>query len=82
MPNALGQHSSVPNNKYVIRTRKGATPSANDTDRVASIVTEISVPAGTELYDHPEIQAMLSLHCGVLWAEADGIGDTTESGIV
>lgn len=82
VPNALGQHPSIPNNQYTLLTRKGVTPSADDVDRIASIRTVISVPAGAESYDHAEIQAMLSLHVGILYEQSDEIGDVVETGLM
>lgn len=80
MPNAAGNYPNVPVNVYKLITRKGVTPAADQPERVATVITEIRVPAGSELYDHPEVQAMLSAHIGCLDDQSSGIGDITETG--
>jgi hypothetical protein len=73
---------NVPLNTYKLITRKGASPSANQTAMTARITTVIEVPAGTDTYEPEDIKAMISLHFGVGWAQASGIADTVTSGVL
>lgn len=74
--------SQVPNNVYTVLTRKGVTPLAGQPSRVMLIETKISVPAGSDLADSPDVKAALSLHFGVVGQSSAGIGETTITGIL
>jgi hypothetical protein len=73
---------NVPMNTYKLITRKGAQPSANQTNMVARITTTIEVPAGTDTYEPEELRAMISAHFGTGWAAASGIADTVLTGVL
>lgn len=77
-----GVIKNVPMNTYKLITRKGASPAANQNAIVARVTTTIEVPAGTDTYEPEELQAMLSAHFGVGWAQASGIADTVVSGVI
>lgn len=79
---STGVISSVPNNVYTVRTRKGAVPAANQNARVAMIETRIVVPAGTDTYDLPNLEAMLSAHIGLLDDVSSSLGGTVENGSI
>ena len=82
-PNPVtGRVSSIPNNVYAVITRKGVTPLAGQASVNLVIETRISVPAGSDIADAPNIRAALSLHCGAVWAQSSGIGDTTVTAIL
>lgn len=73
---------NVPMNTYKLITRKGASPAANQNNMVARITTTIEVPAGTDTYEPEELKAMISAHFGVGWAQASGIADTVQTGVM
>lgn len=73
---------NVPMNTYKLITRKGASPAANQNPIVMRITTTIEVPAGTETYEAEELKAALSAHFGVGWANASGIADTVQTGVI
>lgn len=77
-----GVIKNVPLNVYKLVTRKGAAPSANQTNIVQKITTIIECAAGVDTYEPEEVRAMLSAHGGVLWANADGIASTVLTGVL
>lgn len=77
-----GVIKNVPMNTYKLITRKGALPAANQVSMTARITTVIEVPAGVDTYEPEELQAMISAHFGVGWAQASGIADTVVSGVI
>lgn len=77
-----GVVKNIPVNVYKLVTRKGALPSANQQTQVMNVTTIITVPAGCDTYEPEEIRAMLSLHFGVSWAQADGIASTVITGVL
>lgn len=77
-----GVIKNVPVNTYKLITRKGAAPAASQSNMVARITTIIEVPAGVDTYEPEELQAMISAHFGVGWAQASGIADTVVSGVL
>lgn len=79
--NSQGQLPSVPMNVYKLITRKGVLPAAGQPYRTMLITTEISVPAGADLADAPNVRAALSAHGGYIFQQSAGIGDTTVSGV-
>lgn len=80
--NPNGQLKNVPRNVYKIITRKGVTPLAGQPAIVATVTTEISIPAGSDLADAANLRAMLSAHIGTLSQQSAGIGDTAVSGLI
>lgn len=82
-PNPVtGVVANVPRNVYVVRTRKGALPLAGQAAQTLLIETKISVPAGSDTADPDNIRAALSAHCGLLWDQSTGIGDTGIDGVL
>lgn len=77
-----GVVKNVPVNTYKIITRKGAVPAVNQSVTVPTITTTINVPAGTDTYEPEELRAMISLHFGACWAQADGIASMVLTGIL
>lgn len=71
----------VPMNRYRILTRKGCIPLAGQAPVVMQVDTTISVPAGADTADAPNVRAGLSLHIGGLNQQSAGIGDTSVTGI-
>lgn len=77
-----GVIKSIPINQYKLVTRKGAVPAVNQSALVPRMYTVIEAPAGVDTYEPEELKAMVSLHAGILFAQAAGIGDTIISGIL
>lgn len=72
----------VPMNRYRVLTRKGVIPLTGQAVVPALTDTIISVPAGSDTADAPNLRAMLSLHIGALSQQSAGIGDTVVTGIM
>lgn len=81
-PGANGVISNIPSNKYKVVTLKSVVPATGQLPRGMVIRTEISVPAGSETYDAPNVKAALSLHIGAIAQLSAGIGDTVLSGVL
>ena len=79
---ATGLLPSVPNNVYKILARKGVTPLAGQSTRVAQANVEISIPAGADIADAVNVRAMLSLLIGALNQISASIGDTVVTGVI
>lgn len=79
---ATGLIADVPMNKYRAKTNKGVTPLSGQPSRVAKIDTEISIPAGSDVADAPNLRAMISAHIGTLTAISAGLGDTVVNGVL
>jgi len=77
-----GVIKNVPYNVYKLITRKGASPAANQSPMMCRMTTTIEVPAGVDTYEPEDLRAMVSLHAGILSAQASGISDTLVSGII
>lgn len=77
-----GVIKNVPVNTYKLITRKGAVPAVNQVSLVARITTIFEIPAGTDTYEPEELNALVSEHAGVLWAQADGIATTIRTGVI
>jgi hypothetical protein len=75
-----GLYGKVPDNVFTSRVRKGVLIAANNLPRVAEAYRRISIPAGADSYDAPNVRALFSLSSGADWATAAGIGDTLVSG--
>lgn len=67
-------------NSYVLTTRKGGKPVANQAERLNMVKTSFDVEAGVETADPAQLYAMLSLHIGALTQIANGIRDTLLTG--
>lgn len=76
-----GVIKNIPMNTYKLITRKGVLPAANQSLMTARITTVIEVPAGSDTQEPEDLSAMLSLHAGVLWAQASGISETIKTGV-
>lgn len=80
-PNPVtGLIASVPNNTYVVLTRKGVTPLLGQPIRPFNIKTTLDVPAGSDIADAANLRAALSAHIGFLTSISAGLGDTTVLG--
>lgn len=77
-----GVVSDVPNNTYTTLTRKGVTPLAGQSSRIAQAKTDLIIPAGSDTADQPNLKAMLSAHFGAVWQQSGGIGDLIVTGIL
>lgn len=77
-----GVVTNVPNNVYVVRTRKGVTPLAGQSPRIAMVETRIMVPAGSDTYDAVNLEAMLSAHIGLLSNVSSALGDAVQDGVI
>lgn len=82
-PNPVtGLIADVPVNTTKVLTRKGVTVLAGQPSKVALYRTEISIPAGADVADMPNIRAGLSAHFGVVFQLSAGIGDTLVTGVM
>jgi hypothetical protein len=77
-----GIYGKVPENVYRIRTRKGVMIAANNVPRIMYVETTIRVPAGSDVYDIPNIRAALGVHFGLCHAEANHISPAVLNGTV
>lgn len=73
---------SVPRNVYTVEVLKGVTVLAGQAPQVARSRLEISIPAGADLADAPNVRAMLSLLIGALNQISSSLGDTTVTGVI
>lgn len=71
---------SPPVNTVKVITRKGVTPLAGQANAVMRVVTTIEVPAGAESNDIANVKAAISAHAGALYAQADGLQTTMNTG--
>lgn len=78
--NANGLLPNVPVNTYTFNTRKGVTPLAGQAAVLASIKTQINVPAGADLADPANLRAMISAHIGALSQMSAELGETSLTG--
>lgn len=72
----------VPMNRFRVLTRKGTIPLAGQASVVSMADTVVSVAAGADSADAPNIRALNSAHIGALYQQSAGIGDTCVSGIL
>jgi hypothetical protein len=70
-----GTYPSVPVNQYAFVTKKGVYIDSNNNVRQMTIKTMIEVPAGADTNDAVNIKSALSLHSGVLFAEANDMAE-------
>lgn len=73
---------NVGRNEYKVITRKGVLPLAGQPYQTMLITTSISVPAGSDLADAPNVRAAISAHLGALAQQSAGLGDTSVSGVI
>lgn len=78
--NANGVLPNVPVNTYTLNTRKGVTPLAGQAAVLASIKTQINVPAGSDLADPMNLRAMISAHIGALTQISAELGESAITG--
>lgn len=82
-PNPVtGLIAQVPVNIYKIITRKGVLPLAGQPYVVASMITECSIPAGSDTADPANLRAMASMHIGSLTQQSAGLGDLFVNGVL
>lgn len=73
---------NVPMNTYKVITRKGVLPLAGQAFKTANVVSEINVPAGSDLADTLSLRAMLSAHIGLLTQISSALGDSVATGTI
>lgn len=82
-PNPVtGVISPVLDNTYKLIVRKGVTPAANQPARVATCTVTMTIPAGADTYDAPNVRAMLSAAFGAAVQQSAGIGDMAVNGVL
>jgi len=79
---STGLINNVPRNVYKIIGRKGMLPLAGQPHQNALFSLSMEVPAGADLADPEEINALCSMFFGALWANADGVATTLRTGIM
>jgi hypothetical protein len=77
-----GQYVEFPNNIHKLVTRKGVNVAAGQPTQVVIITTSISIPAGAETFDAPNVKAAISEHFGIGHATASGIADTVATNLL
>lgn len=73
---------NVPRNVYKVYVRKGVTSLTGQVPQVATASVDLSIPAGADLNDAPNVRAMLGLLIGALNSISASIGDTTVTGVI
>lgn len=76
-----GAYGSVPRNKVDLLFRKGMKVDSSGTIQVGDVRVSLSIPAGAESNDAPNIRALLTFMIGVLTEEAVDITDSAVSGV-
>lgn len=71
---------SAGKNVHAVITRKGVVVLAGQTPRIATYETKVSLPAGCESADFPNVVAGLSAHIGSLWEQSNEWADAYASG--
>jgi hypothetical protein len=74
--------ASIPKNVYKVLARKGVTVLAGQIPQTAFATLEISIPAGADTADVPNVRAMLSLLIGAINTISSSIGDTVVTGVI
>lgn len=72
----------IPMNRFRQLTRKGVLPLAGQPYVVCTFDTVMSIPAGSDTADAPNVRAAASLHFGGLLQASAGWGDTLITGIM
>jgi hypothetical protein len=79
---SAGVLPSVPRNTHIARTRKGVIVVVGQNPQVMLIETKISLPAGADVNDAPNVKAGLSAHIGMLKQLDNEWGDTVLNGVL
>jgi hypothetical protein len=79
---ATGVISNVPTNVYKVIIRKGMTPLTGQPVQIGLSRTELSIPAGCELNDLPNVKAMVAMNAGIFQVNANGIVDTLATAVL
>ncbi len=83
LPNPIsGAIPTAPRNVYVVGVDKGAVPVSGQASQIARTRAEFSIPAGTDTNEPEEINAMVSLFAGAVWAQADGIAQLCRNAVL
>jgi hypothetical protein len=69
-------------NTYGILMRKGLTPLTGQASKTSQLRAEMSIPAGADTADQPNIKAAVSCFVGSLYQQADGIAQTLMTGVL
>jgi len=77
-----GQLRNVPVNTYNLLVRKGVTPLSGQPASLMQIRVQISIPAGAEVADAPNVRAALSLMFGAIAQISSSVGDTVITGVI
>ncbi|UUW20978.1 MAG: hypothetical protein [Sanya atkins-like virus 2] len=80
--NLNGFIPNVGRNTYRVIARKGVTPALGQPYQVAVARTEYEIPTGSDSYDAANVKALISFHSGFIWANANGIADTTANAVL
>lgn len=73
---------SIPMNTYKVITRKGVLPLAGQSYKTGSVISELNIPAGSDLADALSLRAMISAHIGLLTQISSAIGDSVVTGTI
>jgi len=79
-PNASGVIKTFPKNEYSFLVRKGVGVLANQPIQTASIRVTVSIPAGADTYDKPNIAALVSAAIGLMTQIPQGVFDLGVTG--
>lgn len=83
LPNAVtGVIPTSPRNVYSVGVDKGAIPVSGQANQLMRARADFSIPAGVDTNEPEEIQAMVSLFAGAIWAQADGIAQTCVNAVL
>lgn len=77
-----GLLKDFPVNPWKLVCRKAMLPLAGQPLQIGEVNISIKIPAGADIADAPNVKALLSLASGLLWQQAQGIGQTLQDGIV
>lgn len=77
-----GVISPVLDNTYKLIIRKGVTPAANQPARVATCTVVMTIPAGADTYDAPNVRALISAAFGAAVQQSAGVGDMLINGVL
>jgi biotin carboxyl carrier protein len=80
--NLNGFIPNVGRNTYRILVRKGVTVAAGQPYSIALARTEVEIPSGSEVYDQPNVKAMISFYAGFLNTNANGLAQTTADAVL
>jgi hypothetical protein len=72
----------VPKNEYKIIVRKGVTPLVGQAAQILLGTVSLSIPAGADTADGPNVRAALSLLIGALTQISASMGDTLLTGVI